>query len=187
MTAMSRRGRSAENPWSVPVAQTEIPESGRHFDLTADQQTRNAIAGFAGVDSLPRLAAHFDVTLHGRAGLRVVGHVSATVGQTCSVTLEPMESDIDEAVDLVFLPAAPPSDAKSSWTEVEIPVDDAPEALVDGSIDLGAIATEFLVLGIDPYPRKAGTQFQFPASHDDAARPFAALAALRKPKPGKPG
>ena len=27
------------------------------------------------------------------------------------------------------------------------------------SIDLGALATEFLMLGIDPYPRKAGAEF----------------------------
>jgi uncharacterized metal-binding protein YceD (DUF177 family) len=184
---MSRRGRSAEKPWSVPVAQAEIPESGRHFDLAADQQTRNAVAEFAGLDSLPRLAAHFDVTLHGRTGLHVVGRVSATVGQTCSVTLEPMESEIDETVDLVFLPEAPPSDAKPSWTEAEMPLDDAPEALVGGSIDLGAITTEFLVLGIDPYPRKPGTQFQFPTAQDETAGPFAALAALRKRKPGELG
>jgi uncharacterized metal-binding protein YceD (DUF177 family) len=174
---MSKRGRSAENPWSVPVAQTEIPESGRHFDLTADRQTRDAIAEFAGVDALPKLTAHFDVTLHGRAGLHVVGHVSAIVGQTCSVTLEPMESEIDEPVDLVFLPEAPPSAAKPG----------SPEVLVDGSIDLGAIATEFLVLGIDPYPRKPGARFQSPAAENAAARPFAVLASLRKPKSRESG
>jgi hypothetical protein len=184
---MSKRGRSAEKPWSVPVAQTDIPEAGRHFDLAADQQTRKAVAEFAGLDALPRLAAHFDVTLHGRAGLHVVGNVSATVGQTCSVTLEPMESEVEEAVDLVFLPQAPPSDAKSIFTNAEVPLDDVPEAMVGGSIDLGAIATEFLVLGIDPYPRRPGMQFQSPAADDGAARPFATLAALRKPKGGESG
>ena len=34
--------------------------------------------------------------------------------------------------------------------------DDSPEPLVGGAVDLGAVATEFLVLGIDPYPRKPG-------------------------------
>ena len=29
---------------------------------------------------------------------------SARVGQTCVVTLEPIESEIDEAVDLIFAP-----------------------------------------------------------------------------------
>ena len=37
------------------------------------------------------------------------------------------------------------------------------------SVDLGAIATEFLILGIDPYPRKAGAEFA-PVKADDGAR-----------------
>ena len=60
--------------------------------------------------------------------------------------------------------------------------EDAPEPLVDGRIDLGAIAIEFLMLGIDPYPRKPGVAFEPPKSDSDGAHPFAALAALRKDK-----
>ena len=57
-----------------------------------------------------------------------------------------------------------------------------PEPLIDGRVDLGAIATEFLMLGIDPYPRKPDAAFEPPAAaDDDTAHPFAALAALRKP------
>ena len=29
-----------------------------------------------------------------------------------------------------------------------------PEPLIGGIVDLGALATEFLILGLDPYPRK---------------------------------
>ena len=57
---------------------------------------------------------------------------------------------------------------------------DPPEPLIDGRLDLGAVATEFLLLGIDPYPRKAGAQFGALKSDDDIARPFAALEALKK-------
>ena len=46
-------------------------------------------------------------------------------------------------------------------------------------LDLGAIATEFLILGIDPYPRKAGVEFAPPAVENDDPHPFAALAALK--------
>jgi hypothetical protein len=47
-------------------------------------------------------------------------------------------------------------------------------------LDLGAIATEFLLLGMDPYPRKAGAEFA-PVKADDASvKPFAALEALKK-------
>jgi hypothetical protein len=50
-------------------------------------------------------------------------------------------------------------------------------------IDLGALATEFLILGIDPYPRKAGAVFQSPPADEPAGGAFAALAALqRKPR-----
>jgi len=52
--------------------------------------------------------------------------------------------------------------------------------VIEGKVDLGAIATEFLLLGIDPYPRKAGAEFAAVKTADDSARPFAALEALKK-------
>ena len=55
-----------------------------------------------------------------------------------------------------------------------------PEPIVDGRLDLGALATEFLILGIDPYPRKPGAVFEAPSSADRDATAFAALAALKK-------
>jgi hypothetical protein len=168
-------------PWSVPLAVSEVPESGRHIDLVADERTRAAVAGLAGVAGLPRLTASFDVTPHGRGGLHVAGRVSATVGQTCVLTLEPLENEVDEAIDLVFTaaPAAPPA-AEHDGGEIEVPVEDAPEPLVGGHVDLGAIATEFLILGIDPYPRKPDAMFEAPAAGDDSGHPFAALAALKE-------
>ena len=57
----------------------------------------------------------------------------------------------------------------------KVAADDAPEPLVDGTVDLGAIATEFLILGIDPYPRKPGAVFEAPPAGDGSAHPFAAL------------
>ena len=51
-------------------------------------------------------------------------------------------------------------------------------------IDLGAVATEFLILGIDPYPRKPGAVFEAPAAGEGGGHPFAALAALKKGRPG---
>jgi uncharacterized metal-binding protein YceD (DUF177 family) len=128
---------------------------------------------------LPRLDAGFDVAPHGRSGLHVIGRVSATVGQSCVVSLEPIENEIDEAVDLVFTPAAAAPVGDGSG-ELDLPYEDGPEPLVDGTVDLGAIATEFLILAIDPYPRKPDTVFQAPAAGDATAHPFAVLAALKK-------
>ena len=34
--------------------------------------------------------------------------------------------------------------------------EDEPDPIIDGKIDLGALAAEFFALGLDPYPRKPG-------------------------------
>jgi uncharacterized metal-binding protein YceD (DUF177 family) len=184
---VSRETRTpkAKPPWSAPVAIHEVPATGRHVELVANEATRAAVAQAIGLRALPRLAASFDVARQGREGLHVTGRVSATVLQTCVVTLEPIDSEVEETVDLAFAPdAAPelPDEAASGRSRVAD--EDAPEPLVGGVVDLGVVATEFLALGIDPYPRKSGAEFAAPAAGDDTPKPFAALAALKKGRGG---
>jgi hypothetical protein len=176
------RERPPDRPWSVPVAANEVPETGRHFDLAADERVRAEVAELAGLRALPRLAASFDVTRYGRDGLHVVGRVSATVGQFCVVTLEPMEDELEEPIELTFWPQGTAAWAEDNGDgkEVEVTAEDAPEALIDGVVDLGALAIEFLVLGVNPYPRKPDAEFKPHPAGDDAGHPFAALAALKK-------
>jgi uncharacterized metal-binding protein YceD (DUF177 family) len=179
MKQPASRKQPSTPDWSVPVEVASVPETGRRLDLVADDAARDAIAKAAGLAALPRLEAGFDLRRHGADGLRAVGRISATVVQNCVVTLEPIESDIDEAVDLVFLPP----DVASATDAVDLEAleaDEPPEAIRDGVIDLGAVATEFLLLGLDPYPRKPGAVFEAPPAGDPASHPFAALAALKK-------
>jgi uncharacterized metal-binding protein YceD (DUF177 family) len=163
----------ARNPWSVPVAVEDIPETGLHVEIDAPAIVRAELVTVAGLRDLPRLSAVFDLA-HRGAGVRVTGQVNARVGQTCVVTLEPIESDVEETIDLVFAPA--PAEVADKKANDEEP----PEPLVSGQLDLGAVATEFLLLGIDPYPRKAGAQFTPLKSDESGARPFAALETLKK-------
>jgi hypothetical protein len=150
-------------PWRVPVAVEDVEAAGQHFDLAADAGVRAAVARIVGLRDLSRLEATFDVTRHGAAGLQVTGHVSATIGQNCVVTLEPLTSDVEEAVNLIFVPqAAPMKEAKEAKAEPRDVKWDDPEALMGGAIDLGALAIEFLMLGVDPYPRKPGAVFDPP-------------------------
>lgn len=181
---MPERQRIAPLPWHVPVALDDVPEEGQHFDLSADADTRAAVARMAGLRDLPRLEASFDVNRHGRAGLHVAGRISATAGQTCVVTLEPLANEVTENVDLLFEPPpAVPQDAEATDAS-DRPPDDQTERLVDGTVDLGALATEFLILGLDPYPRKPGAVFQPPADPRPDEGPFAALGALKKDRDG---
>jgi uncharacterized metal-binding protein YceD (DUF177 family) len=165
--------------WHVPVAIEDIAETGSHFDLAANADVRAIVAKLAGLRDLPRFEAAFDVTRHGGAGLHVVGRISATVGQTCVVTLEPLVNEVDEAIDLIFTPATAPSESATEQNVGDEKVD-APEPLVGGRVDLGALATEFLILGLDPYPRKSGAIFVPPEDVTPQDGPFAALAGLKK-------
>ena len=115
--------------------------------------------------------------------MHVAGRVQARVGQTCVVTLDPIENDIDEAIDLIFappeqIPALADLVDEAAESDAEIP--DPPEPIVDGIIDLGRLATDALFLAIDPYPRKPDAVFEPPAVPDDPEdHPFAALKALQ--------
>lgn len=170
--------------WSVPVDVEDIGEAGLHKEIEAPADVRAALAETAGLRDVTRLKATFDLTRHGTR-VDVLGQVNATVGQTCVVTLEAVDSEIDEAVELVFAPMSSGATAEPRSGGQRKGDDEPPEPLIDGIIDLGAVASEFLMLGIDPYPRKAGAQFAPPQAADDGPRPFAALEALKK-RPGTP-
>lgn len=159
-----------KTPWNVPVAVGDIPDTGLHMEIEAPAAVRAAVAELAAVRDLPQLSAVFDLTRQG-AGAHVSGKVRALVGQTCVVSLEPIENRLDEAIDVTF---GPPGAASRSNG------DEPPEPLVNDSVDLGALAIEFLLLGIDPYPRKEGAQFIPPKVEEPSEHPFAVLAPLKK-------
>jgi hypothetical protein len=171
----------SQAPWHVPVAVEDVAETGQHFALVADAEARTGIARLAGLRDLPRLQADFDVTRQGADGLRVTGRVSATVGQNCVVTLEPLANEVDEEVDLLFMPQSADAAGESETDDAGADVKwDDPEPLIGGVVDLGALATEFLVLGIDPYPRKPGAVFEGPRDSRTEDGPFSALAGWTK-------
>jgi len=169
---------NAQTPWSVPVSVDDIPETGLHIETEAPAEVRAQLVKLANLRDLLHLSAAFDLTRRG-GGVHVAGQVKARVGQTCVVTLDPLESDIDEPVNLLF---APPLAAATKDHDADRKAGDEepPEPLIKGKVDLGAIATEFLLLGIDPYPRKGGAEFVPVKVDDDSAKPFAALEALKK-------
>jgi uncharacterized metal-binding protein YceD (DUF177 family) len=191
---MNRMNRAKNDPWSVPVAVAQIPAAGLHRDIEADAAQREAMAELAGLREILSANAALDVTPKSGGRVHVGGHVRARIGQTCVVTLDPIENEIDESIDLIFAPpeqipelAALVDDA----VEPDADIPDPPEPIVNGIIDLGRLATDALFLGIDPYPRRPDAVFEAPSvAADPEDHPFAALKALRagaKPRgPNKP-
>ena len=182
------------DPWSVPIAVEQIPDTGLHRDIEADRAARDAMAELAGVREILSASASIDVTPDSGGRFHVTGRVRARVGQTCVVTLDPIENDIDEPIDLIF---APPeqipqlADLADDAAQSDAEIPDPPEPIENGIIDLGRLATDALFLAVDPYPRKPDVVFEPPDVADDPEdHPFAALKALRldaqPPGPKKP-
>jgi uncharacterized metal-binding protein YceD (DUF177 family) len=188
---MSKTGVTERpDPWRVPVVVAQIPETGLHRDIAADQAVRHALAEMGGLREVLSAHASFDVTPRSGGRFHVAGNVRARIGQTCVVTLEEIENDIDEPVDLIFAPpeqvpqmAALVDEAEESDEETPDPL----EPIDNGMIDLGKVAADALFLAVDPYPRKPGAVFEpVVEAADPEDHPFAALRAL-KVAPKMPG
>jgi hypothetical protein len=171
------------DPWSVPVAVAQVPDTGLHRDIEAGPAARAAMAELAGLREILSASASLDVTPKGRGRFQVEGRVQARIGQTCVVTLDPILNDIDEAIDLIFAPAEQIpelSDLIDDAAESSEEIPDPPEPIENGFIDLGRLATDALFLGIDPYPRRPDAVFEPPVvAADPQDHPFAALKALQ--------
>jgi uncharacterized metal-binding protein YceD (DUF177 family) len=175
--------RNKADPWSVPITVAQIPDTGLHRDIEADPAMRAAMAEVAGLREILSASASLDVTPKGGGRVHVEGRVRARVGQTCVVTLDPIESEIDEPIDLIF---APPeqipqlADLVDEAAESDVEIPDPPEPIENGVIDLGRLATDALFLAIDPYPRRPEAVFEAPTvAADPLDHPFAALKALQ--------
>ena len=178
------------DPWRLPVVLAQVPDRGLHREFDADDVQLKAMAGIAGLRELLSAHASFDVIPKSGGRFHVTGRVRARVGQTCVVTLDPIETEIDEEIDLML---APPEQIPALSDLADDAADDGendpPEPIEGGIVDLGRLATDALFLGIDPYPRKPDAVFDretVPPDPED--HPFAALKALKaKPKaPRKP-
>ena len=100
--------------------------------------------------------------------LAVMGGIA---GGADLIVIPEFEVEIDEPIEVSFLPADPKRPPSAN-------IEDEPDELVDGRIDLGAIASEFLTLALDPYPRKPGVAFEGPALEAEKPSPFSRLRVL---------
>ena len=163
-------------PLSRPFGVTRLPERGAHVTVEATEEERDALAADLGLVALRSLVGRFRIVGKPER-VHVTGRLEADITQTCVVTLDAFESSLDEEVDVEFRIADELPRRREPAVDAEIETDiDAPDEIVDGRIDLGALAAEFLALGLDPYPKKPGAEFAPVDGQDDANSPFAVLA-----------
>jgi hypothetical protein len=178
-------------PFSRTVVVDSVGEGGLHVNFVATAAECAETARLDDLVALRDFTVEAQLIRRGREGLNAKGRVRAVVTQTCVVTLEPFESQVDEPFEIAF---APEAEARAAYeralAELEAAPDkarllaeqpDPPDPIIDGRIDLGLLACEFLALGLDPHPRKPGVAFEGHVEDDEgAASPFVALEKLKK-------
>ena len=163
-------------PFSRIVRVDALPKDGETLTIEATPSEREALAAFLKLPSIERLSATLTVERAMEGGARVTGMVQGELIQTCVVTLEPFPAAVEEEIDVRFAPRD--EEARRTASEpgtFSMADEDEPDPIVDGKIDLGALAAEFFALGLDPYPRKPGVEFVQPPEPEAATTPFAVL------------
>jgi hypothetical protein len=174
-----------EQVFSRPLALSDVPAEGLDMTIAASEGERAALAAHNGLPAIESLEARIRARRWRRDGLEITGELRARLRQTCVVTLEDFDCDVVEPIDMRF---APPKDAPAPRSRrreeetapetMDMLGEDPPDELVGGRIDLGAVASEFLTLALDLYPRKPGAAFVEPAPEEPAA-PVSPFARLR--------
>lgn len=177
---MSERLRLAE----ASIRLDSMPTTGRDVAVTPGAEDRAAIAAQLGVVAVDGL----DIRLHAvrfRGGIRVTGRLTGTVTQNSVVTLEPLQQQISEPVDRVFLPGGEKEYAGPANAEifVDLEGEDVPDHFEGNEADLSDLIVETLALAVDLYPREPGASLEDIGLKPEQERisPFDALKAL-KPK-----
>ena len=161
-------------PLSRLVDVSNVPPRGLNVRVEATDEECAALARDFKLPAIRTLSAEYHITASAK-GVHVAGSVRAAITQICVVTLDPFDSTVEEQVEVDFaesagMPAEPPTEMHEY---------EPPDEIVNGQVDLGALTAEFLALGLDPYPRKPGVDFNFEDGSAKPDSPFAALGRLK--------
>lgn len=174
--------QAAPHPWPHPMRVASLKQSGpNRFDLRANRDQRAAIAQLLELADLTDLRFRGAITPAAADGWRIEARLTASLAQTCVVTLDPVPARIDQIVSRDFVP-------EEAGTIIDLTPDeeDDPDTFTD-QIDPGQIAVEALALALDPYPRAPGVEpLEMRATppgatelDDQSMKPLAGLAALK--------
>ena len=155
--------------WSYLVEVDEIDSKPVEFKISPDDKEIQALLGRLGVKDLNDFTASFTLRRNNMI-IHVKGRLSAKVVQDCVVSMEPVETEIRDEFEAWFAdPDQAVSIAKARREKqrekghAELPMleeSEDPEPIMDGKIDLGELAVQYLSLSINPYPHAEGVEYE---------------------------
>jgi len=164
------------------IAVDRVGLKEKSFAIEAEAKELKALAARLGIPEAKSVKA--DITLkliRGGSIILLKGRVQAALVQNCVVTLDPVETSVDEEFSLTY---SMESERDHGEVVIDMAEEDPPEPVENGQIDIGEAAAEHLALAMDPFPRAPGVTFEAPpeppAEQPQKANPFEVLAEHRK-------
>lgn len=163
----------------------EVPTEGRKYTFSADEQTRKVLAQNSAATQVSQFEGFVEIRPI-RGGLEAKGKLTARLHQPCVITLEPVDEEIDVAIERIYLRGEEPEMDLTANGEVfvDLEVNADTEWFNADKIDLSDFIYEQYLLNIDPYPKKQGAELPNVKDDEDPGElsPFAALSALKQTK-----
>lgn len=155
------------------------------FAFEASDAELEALAARLRVPAVGRLACAGTIRRSVGGRFRLDGAFAALVTRECVVTLEPFEAEVRDGF-VVWLTDNPADVIETDEVFVAPDEEEDIEAIHDGMVDVGEIATQYLALALDPHPRRPEAslddlEYAQPIDDESASTgPFAALDRLRR-------
>lgn len=128
--------------------------------LDPSQKELDALAERFDVDALSALTGKVELSLLPNDDVLMNASFQARVKQQCSVTLQPMESEVSTMFSTTYTENPDPNWGHDEEEFEDVDEDiEPPEAIIDGKIDIGEAVAEQLALEIDPFPRVQDATF----------------------------
>lgn len=166
------------------VAVERINNISAEYNIEANQKEREELSSRFSLVSMKHLKAHFVISrAEESSGYLIKGKVFSEIIQSCSVTLVDVPATLEVTVEVI----ACKQRAIESGTEahlLDLEEDDVECIDENGCVDIGEIASQYLSLDLDPYPRAAGLPIlegkDEPNDKPDVINPFLVLQKLKK-------
>jgi uncharacterized metal-binding protein YceD (DUF177 family) len=181
----SRKPEEGNTPeLSRLVTEEALARGAYSLDIEASEDERAALARRFGLLGIDRLKATVSLKSRGEEVL-LDGQLEADVTQACVVSLDPVHSTIASRFSVRYMSPDDFADHVADEDEEAFldPEAEDIEPLPDHGIDVGEVVSQYLMLALDPYPRREGTDLGAVGSEGDDTEarenPFSVLKKLQ--------
>ena len=172
----------ADLPFSLIYNLNRLGQAGDEVTFSASEAEREALARHVEALGVSRFEVRVLLRKVSPNHFALAFDLTAEITQACVVTLEPLAARLhrDFSRELVFQPALRRTEKAEKDVTIAPDDDDAPEEIESLHYDLAGPLVEEFVLGVDPYPRAPGVEFQAPIeASGKPENPFAVLKTLK--------